>query len=62
MPERTTIAAMGLHIPPDATVDALPVLAVLAVAAVLYVLGLLIIRRITRNPDEGPDHWRSHRH
>jgi hypothetical protein len=35
-------------------------LAVIVVAAVLWVLGLVIIRRINRNPDESPDHWRSH--
>jgi hypothetical protein len=34
---------------------------ILAVGFVFMVLGWAILRRITRNPEDGPDHWRSHR-
>lgn len=33
----------------------------LAVGIVGLVLGCAIILRLTRDPDESPDHWRSHR-
>jgi hypothetical protein len=36
--------------------------AVVAVWFILIVLGFAIIRWITRNPEDGSDHWRSHRH
>ena len=36
--------------------------AVFAVAGLLAVLGLALMNWITRDPDESPDHWRSHRH
>jgi hypothetical protein len=32
----------------------------LAAGIVGFVLGFAIIRRIARDPDESPDHWRSH--
>jgi hypothetical protein len=35
--------------------------ALLAVGVVGLVLGFAIIQRLTRDPEEGPDHWRSHR-
>ena len=34
---------------------------VVTFAVALIALGFRIIRRITRNPDEGDDPWRSHR-
>jgi hypothetical protein len=35
---------------------------IIAVGVIGIVLGLLIVHRITRDPEDGPDHWRSHRH
>ena len=36
--------------------------AILAVAVTLLIaIGLRVIHAITRDPDEDPDHWRSHR-
>jgi len=32
-----------------------------AAAFILFVMGLAIIRWITRDPEDGSDHWRSHR-
>jgi len=37
-------------------------IAVVAVFVLFVLLGLMLIHRITRDPDETPDHWRSHRH
>ena len=43
--------------------SAFPIGALLmAVGIVGLVLGFAIIRWLTRDPDESPDHWRSHRH
>ena len=34
---------------------------IIGVGIVGIVLGFALIRWITRDPEEGPDHWRSHR-
>jgi hypothetical protein len=34
---------------------------IIAVGIIGIVLGFAIIRRITRDPEDGSDHWRSHR-
>ncbi len=39
----------------------LPLWPFLAVGIVGLALGFAIIRWITRDPEEGSDHWRSHR-
>ncbi len=36
-------------------------IAILMFAVVFLLVGLSIIRRITRNPEDGDDHWRSHK-
>jgi len=35
---------------------------IIAVGFVGLVIGCAIILRITRDPEDGSDHWRSHRH
>jgi hypothetical protein len=37
-------------------------LAVIAVGFVGLMLGFAVLHRVTRDPEDGADHWRSHRH